>query len=190
MMQNKKVVGITGGSGTGKSHISSLLRKAGFPVIDADEIAHRCLKNSECIAEITKEFGRDVLTKGIPDRKKLGEIVFSDPKKLEKLGKITHKYILSEIRREILKAESETVFVDGAVLIESGMDCDFMIGIIADKNIRKRRIMDRDGITDEEAQRRISAQQEDGFYREICDFVIENNGGEPDISEIIKRIAK
>ena len=190
MMQNKKVVGITGGSGTGKSHISALLRKKGFPVIDADEIAHNCLAKTECIAEITEEFGEDILKDGLPDRKKLGEIVFKDPKRLEKLGKITHKYILSDIRDEIEKAKSEVVFVDGAVLIESGMDCDFMIGLIADRAIRKKRIMDRDGITEIEAERRISAQQDDAFYRENCDMVLENNGGEPDILEIIKRIEK
>ena len=57
MMQNKKVVGITGGSGSGKSHISALLRASGFPVIDADEVAHDCLNKSGCIKELVSEFG-------------------------------------------------------------------------------------------------------------------------------------
>lgn len=188
MMRNKKVVGITGGSGTGKSHLSALLRKKGFTVIDADEIAHNCLKTAGCIAEITSTFGEGVLKDGVPDRKKLGKIVFSDPDKLERLGKITHKYILSEIEGEIKKAEGKVVFVDGAVLIESGMNCDFLIGLVADKRIRKERIIKRDGITEAEAEKRISAQQEEAFYKRNCDMVIENNGGEPDVSEIIKRI--
>ena len=80
MMRNKKVIGITGGSGTGKSHISAILRKRGFAVIDADEVAHRCLKKKACAAEIAAEFGEGVLKNGLPDRKKLGEIVFSEPK--------------------------------------------------------------------------------------------------------------
>lgn len=188
MMQNKKVIGITGGSGTGKSYISALLKEKGFCVIDADEVAHNCLNKDGCAKEIVKEFGVDILTAGKPDRKKLGKIVFSSPEKLKKLGKITHKYILEDIRQSIEKACGNIVFVDGAVLIESGMKCDIMIGIVADKAVRKERIISRDKLTEDEAQMRISAQQEDEFYRKNCDFVIENNGGKIDISEIIKRV--
>lgn len=188
MMQNKKVIGITGGSGTGKSYICALLKDAGFCVIDADEVAHSCLNKDGCIKEIVREFGEGVLTSGKPDRKKLGKIVFPSPEKLEKLGKITHKYILEEIRQSIEKACGKVVFVDGAVLIESGMTCDIMIGIIADKSVRKERIISRDNLTEEAAAMRISAQQDDEFYRKNCDFVIENNGGAIDISKIIKRV--
>lgn len=187
-MQNKKVIGITGGSGAGKSYISKQLRKAGFCVIDADEIAHKCLEKAECIAEIKQEFGDLVIKDGKPNRKKLSEIVFSEPKKLEKLENITHKYILSEIQSQIDLSEGDAVFVDGAVLIESGFKCDFMIGVIADKGLRKERIINRDKITEEDAVRRISAQKEDVFYRENCDFIIENNGGNIDITQILKRI--
>lgn len=188
MMRSKKVIGITGGSGTGKSHICKLLADAGFPVIDADEVAHECLDFEECVKELVSEFGEAVLKNGKPDRKRLGEIVFSDAEKLEKLGKITHKYILAEIEKRIEKAQGDTVFVDGAVLIESGMKCDFMIGVIADRKLRKERIVKRDNISAKAAETRILAQQNDGFYRKNCDFVLENNGGEPDITEIIKRI--
>lgn len=190
MMQNKKIIGITGGSGSGKTHISALLRKDGFAVIDADETAHRCLEKPECSAEIAAEFGANVLKNGVPDRRRLGEIVFSDPEKLERLNKITHKYILADIRNEIEHASGDTVFVDGAALIESGMECDLMVGVLADKSVRKRRIMARDALSEADAERRISAQKSDGFYRKNCDFVIENNKGEPDISEIVKRVEK
>ncbi|MBR4720932.1 MAG: dephospho-CoA kinase [Clostridia bacterium] len=188
MMQNKKVVGITGGSGTGKSYISAQLKNAGYLVIDADEVAHKCLEQAECAAEIRAEFGEGVIENGKPNRKKIGEIAFSEPKKLEKLGKITHKYILAEIQQKIDASDGRVVFVDGAVLIESGFKCDFMIGVLADKKIRKERIINRDKISETEAEKRISAQQEDGFYRKKCDFIIENNGGEIDITEIVKRI--
>lgn len=188
MMQNKKVIGITGGSGTGKSHLSALLRDKGFCVIDADEIAHSCIEKDGCAAELAEEFGRDVLEGGKPNRKRLAQIVFSEPKKLERLGEITHKYILADIRDEIEKAKSDIVFIDGAVLIESGMDCDMMIGIVADRAVRKARIISRDKITEEEAEMRISAQQKDDFYRKNCDFVIENNGGTIDASEVIKKV--
>lgn len=188
MMQNKKVIGITGGSGAGKSHISAQLKMAGYPVIDADEVAHNCLEQAECVEEIRREFGESVIENGKPSRKKIGKIVFSEPKKLEKLDKITHKYILADIQKRIDKEKGDTVFVDGAVLIESGFKCDFMIGVLADRGIRKERIKSRDKITEKDAEKRISAQQEDGFYIENCDFIIKNNGGEIDITEILKRI--
>ena len=188
MMQNKKVIGITGGSGAGKSHISAQLKKAGYLVIDADKVAHSCLEQAKCAEEIRAEFGDGVIENGKPNRKRIGEIVFSEPTKLEKLGEITHKYILADIQKRIDEAEGDIVFVDGAVLIESGFECDFMIGVIADKKVRKERIINRDKITDEAAKKRILAQQEDSFYRQNCDFIIENNGGEIDIMQILKRI--
>jgi len=188
MTQNKKIVGITGASGAGKSHISQKLRDLGYAVIDADKIAHTSINKSACKKELCAYFGADVVRDDKIDRKKLGGIVFQNPEKLAKLNEITHKYILSDIAEKIEKADGNTVFVDGAVLIESGMNCDLMIGVLADKKIRAERIVNRDGITEEDAIKRISAQQDDGFYRENCDVIITNNCGEPDISAILKRI--
>ena len=188
MMQNKKIIGITGGSGAGKSYISQELRKIGFTVIDADETAHESINKRECAEEISAYFGADTVTGGRVDRKALGKKVFNDPEKLEMLNKITHKYILSDIADEVKKAEGRTVFVDGAVLIESGMPCDLMIGVLADRDIRAERIMRRDGLTREDAESRISAQQGDGFYKDNCDLILENNGGGIDISAILKEI--
>lgn len=188
MTQNKKIIGITGASGAGKSYISQKLRKMGFDVFDADEIAHRSINNAACKAELCEYFGDDILNSNEIDRKILGKIVFSNPEKLEKLNQITHKYILSDIFAEIEKSDGAFVFVDGAVLIESGIKCDFMIGVLADKDIRLARIMNRDGITAEDAKRRISAQKPDLFYKENCDAVLTNNGGEIDLSAILKRI--
>ncbi len=188
MMQNKKIIGITGGSGAGKSHISEKLRELGFFVVDADAVAHESINGKACMEELAREFGSGVVKDGRIDRKKLGKAVFGSPEKLKRLNCITHKYILSDIEDKIRAQKDKTVFVDGAVLIESGMECDITIGVVADKNIRVNRIMQRDGITEEEAKRRISAQQKDSFYYENCDFVITNNGGEPDISDILKAV--
>ena len=188
MMQNKKIIGITGGSGAGKSHISEALRKRGFFVVDADAVAHESINNKDCLAELEKEFGKGVLKDGEIDRKMLGKAVFGNREKLARLNKITHKYILSDISDKINESGAETAFVDGAVLIESGMKCDAMIGVVADRDIRKARIMKRDGITGEEAEKRLSSQQKDSFYYENCDLVIINNGGETDISGILKMV--
>lgn len=188
MTQNKKVVGITGASGAGKSHISQKLRDLGYEVIDADKTAHESINKSACKEELCEYFGKEILNGENIDRKKLGKIVFQNPEKLEKLNEITHKYILSDIADQIKKTKGKTVFVDGAVLIESGMKCDIMIGVLADKKIRIERIVSRDRITEESAQKRILAQQDDGFYRKNCDFVIINNGGDVDLSAILTRI--
>ncbi len=189
MMQNKRVIGITGGSGCGKSYISKKLMERGFLVVDADVSARVVMeKGHPCLAETAAHFGEQILKNGELDRKKLAEIVFSDEASLKKLNEITHKYILADIYDKIEKGKGETVFVDGAVLIESGIKCDMMIGVLADKEVRKNRIVSRDGLSETEADRRIGAQQEDSFYIDRCDFVFYNNGSEPDIDYILKRI--
>ncbi len=189
MMQNKKLVGITGGSGCGKSHLSMLLRERGIPVIDCDVVSREIMgKDTPCAKEVTEYFGEEILENGEINRRKLGKIVFSDPKKLKKLNEITHKYILESIYNKMEKEESNVICTDGATLIESGIDCDIMVGILADKELRKKRIMERDGLTDEDARLRISAQKDDSFYIENCDFVIDNSLGNIDIDEFIKMI--
>ncbi len=189
MMQNKKLIGITGGSGCGKSHLSSLLRERGIPVIDCDLVSREIMaKDTPCAKEVTEFFGDEILEKGEINRRKLGKIVFSDSEKLKKLNEITHKYILQSIYNRMEKEESKVVCADGATLIESGIDCDMMVGILADKEIRKKRIMERDGLSSEDAQLRISAQKDDSFYIENCDFVIYNNEGSVDVDEFIKKI--
>lgn len=191
MMQNKKIVGITGGSGCGKSHMSGLLRSRGIPVIDCDLVSREIMvKGEPCYLEVLAEFGDVILQPdGEINRKNLGEIVFSDPEKLEKLNKITHKHILADIYNKIEKEDSNIIGLDGAVLIESGIECDFLVGVLADKELRIQRIMARDSLSKESAKRRIEAQKQDSFYIENCDFVVYNNGNEYDIDDLIKRIA-
>lgn len=189
MRQNKTVVGITGGSGCGKSYLSSLFREQGYTVIDADVIGKEVMQKGEaCLREVVCEFGEDILENGELNRKKLAKIVFSDPAELQKLNKISHKYILLRIEDMVRNAASQLVFVDGAVLIESGFSCDIMIGVIAEYDKRKERIKARDALSEEEALRRLDAQPDKEFYIENCDFVVYNNGAEFDISEILKRI--
>lgn len=189
MTQNKKIIGITGGSGCGKSYICEILRSRGIPVIDADKTAHEVMAaGTRCCAEISEYFGTGVGgTDGI-NRKKLAAIVFADPEKLKKLNEITHKYILESIINKVESENSDIVGVDGATLIESGMRCDVMIGVLADIKTRKTRIMSRDALTAEEAEARINAQPREDFYERHCDFIIRNDGGKPDIDGIMKRI--
>lgn len=185
----KKIVGITGGSGTGKSHLCMLLKACGYDIIDTDIIAKEVMeKGQDCLKEVAAEFGQEILENGNLNRKRLAYIVFSDEKKLKRLNEISHKYILACVENMIEKASSDIVFVDGAVLIESGFECDVMIGIVADYELRRMRIMKRDSLSEEEAERRINAQKPDEFYFENCDFVIRNSPEGFDIDDILKRI--
>lgn len=189
MTQNKRIIGITGGSGCGKSHICARLAARGMTAVDCDVVAREIMKPGRaCLSETVEAFGEDILENGVLNRKKLAKLVFSDKEKLAELNRITHKYILEDIYNRIEQAESGIVLIDGAVLIESGIVCDKLIGVLADKAVRKKRIMERDGLSEEEAERRINAQQPDSFYLENCDLVIYNSGGEVDIDAVIKRI--
>lgn len=189
MMQNKRVIGITGGSGCGKSHICKGLEKYGLAVIDCDKIAKEVVEpGMPCLSELTEFFGNEILDGKALNRKKLAEIAFSSPDKLSMLNQITHKYILESIYNRIEKENAGIVLVDGAVLIESGIKCHKMIGVLADRKERIKRIMARDALSKKEAERRIDAQQPDSFYKENCDFVIYNSGGEIDFDAIKKRI--
>ena len=190
MRQNNKIVaGVTGGSGVGKSYLCKALKDRGYEVIDTDVIARQVMeKGSPCLLETAREFGDEILEDGVLNRKKLAKIVFSDQTKLKKLNEISHKFILNRVEDMIATAKSGIVFVDGAVLLESGFSCDVMIGVLADYEIRKKRIMERDSLTQEEAERRLLAQQKDSYYIENCDFVLYNNDGVFDLDSIIKRI--
>ncbi len=189
MMRNKKVIGITGGSGCGKSYVSDLLRRRGIPVIDADKTAHEVMAaGTPCCREVIDFFGGEIEENGGINRGKLGKIVFSDPGMLKKLDEISYKYILAGIENKIENEDAEMVFVDGATLIESGMTCDVMIGVIADFSARKKRIILRDGISEETARMRIQAQPSEDFYRKNCDFIIYNDGRPIDIDGMLRKV--
>ncbi len=189
MTQNKRVIGITGGSGCGKSYISSLLREKGFLVIDADVTAHKVMEQDlDCVSELSDFFGADIYESGKLNRQRLAAVVFADRKKLESLNKISHKYIIRSINSMVETAESEFVFVDGATLIESGMKLDMMIGVLADYETRKKRIILRDSLSEDRAEARLKAQPKDKFYLDRCDFVVYNNGGGVDVEEILNKV--
>ena len=191
MMQNKKLIGITGGSGCGKSHLSSLLRARGIPVIDCDVVSREIMaKGTPCAKEVVDFFGGQILENGEINRRNLGRIVFSDKEKLKKLNEITHKYILADIYNKMEKETSDIICADGATLLESGIKCHLMVGVLADKELRIKRICERDNLSEEDARLRIEAQKDDSFYKENCDFVVYNNSGSIDIDEFIKRITE
>lgn len=186
------VIGITGGSGSGKSMISRALSDKGFLVIDADVIAREIVKVGEpALEEIKKAFGEEViLSDGSLNRKKLGNIVFSSKEKLNILNSITHKYITERIKDIINKNPGKDIIIDGAVLKESGISeiLDTCVFVFSPKDVRKERIVKRDNLTAEEAEKRINSQKSDEDYRKECDFEVSNSGKESVLSIIEKVI--
>ncbi len=174
------IIGLTGGSGTGKSTACRYFESRGFLVIDSDKIAREvCEKGEPCLEEIAEFFGNEILDgDGRLMRQSLGKIVFADAQKLEKLNEITHKYIREKIKDIISQNEGENIVLDAPLLFEAGLGdiCTKRMCILADTNIRAARIMERDGISKEQALNRISSQHDDEFYVKKCDYVIYNNG--------------
>jgi len=172
------IIGITGGSGAGKSSALRALKSLGALTLDCDAIYHKLLaENVELRVELEARFN-GVLSCGEIDRKRLGSIVFSDPSALLDLNAITHKYVSDSIAESIADWEAKggkVVAIDAIALIESGRAdrCDVVIGVAAPRETRILRIINRDKITREQAELRISAQKPDSFFRESCDYMLE-----------------
>ena len=178
------IIGITGPSGAGKSVLCTYLASKGIPVINADEVYHSLLvKNSPCTLALAKEFGEEILSpEGTPDRKKLGAIVFSSDEKLKRLNSIVLGFVIDKINEIIASLEKEgqrTVVLDAPTLIESGFskECDSVLSVLSPKQDRLRRIVKRDGISEEAALLRTNAQKSDEFYTENSHHVIINDSG-------------
>ena len=176
------IIGVTGGSGCGKSTVVSALKAEGFYVIDADITARECVKiGKPAYFEIKQYFGDGVFFEnGELNRKKLGSIVFSDSEKLAVLNSITHKHILRDIENEIKENCGKDIIIDAALLNKGGLShlCDAVVLITADKDVRANRITARDSITEENAKNRIESQESDEEYMSCCDFAVDNSGRE------------
>lgn len=180
-----ELIGLTGQTGAGKSTVGKILRELGASVVDADAVSHEITDTDlDCLYEIVDRFSCVVLNeKGGLDRRRLGRIVFSDKTKLATLNKIMFPYIVKAIKTKttaLFEAGAKVVVVDGATLIESGFSkyCGTMISVTAAPEIREKRIIKRDGISKNDAARRIASQNGADFYAGASDYVIDNSGNE------------
>lgn len=186
------ILGITGGSGTGKTTVSKIFTENGIDVIDTDKVARIIVEPKKpALLEIEQSFGKEYIAPdGTLIRKKLAGAVFSDEKKLELLNSITHKYITEYVNSYISNYTGEIIGIDGAALIESGIykQCDYLLSVLADKEIRIKRIVTRDSLSYDEAKTRIEAQKCDNFYIEKSDYIVYNNGKEESLRLEVKKI--
>ena len=174
------IVGLTGGTGAGKTSALAALEDLGGTVLDCDAVYHQMLRTDPALREaITAAFGPVFCPDGSLDRPKLGTLVFSDHAALDRLNTIVYEYLPPELLR---RAQGHTlVGLDAISLMESGLGrlCACTVAVLAPAEDRVRRIMARDGISEDYARLRISAQQPDAFYRERCSHILENNCATP-----------
>lgn len=188
LVDNMKIIGITGGTGSGKTTALDVLRDFGALVIDCDALYHELLEHSaELVAEIDSEFPSAVVD-GRVERKALGEIVFADADKLAKLNAITHSAISREVQRRMRAWAMQggtLAAVDAIELISSGLAarCCATVGVVAEREVRLARIMARDGVSEAYAQKRINAQHPDEYFAEHCDYILHNNGTREEFSD-------
>ena len=175
-----KVIGITGGTGCGKTTALQELEAMGALVLDCDAIYHELLESSaELLGEIENRFP-DTVQDGKLNRKALGAVVFADSAALSDLNAITHKYVGLELQRrlrEFAMTGGTLAAIDAIELFSSGINgrCFKTVAVISNKENRVKRIMARDGITREYALLRIAAQHDNGYYAERCDYTLYNN---------------
>ena len=177
------LAGITGPSGAGKSEVVKVFADKGFEVIDADMIAREVvMPGGPALLQLAGAFGADViLPDGSLDRRLLASRAFASPEHTRTLVGITHPAILITMREraENARLDGRNCLFDAPLLIEAGLDgmCDVRIAVVAPEEIRIKRLLRRDGISEDGVRARISRQHDDGFYTQRCDYVIVNDGG-------------
>ncbi len=179
----KKLVGLTGKTGAGKSTVSDYLKQKGAYIIDGDIIAREILEiNKSLLPKLCEAFGWDILENdgNSLNRKALARKAFSTPENTALLNSIMHPAINAEIKKRVEKAffEYNTVIVDAAAIIESGFanECDILLVVHAPEDVRKERIIKRDNLTEADALVRIKGQKDDSFYLKKASYVISNFG--------------
>ena len=174
---HRVVLGLTGGTGAGKTSALKAIQELGGTVIDCDAVYHEMLEQSQEMRNAVNEkfpgvFGKD----GKLDRQKLGQEVFAKKDRLAQLNSIVFRFLIPELERRMESAGNGLYAIDAINLLESGADrlCDRTVAVTAPTELRVRRIMARDGITEQYARLRISAQKSDEYYRGKCDCELAN----------------
>ena len=190
-----KIIGLTGGIGSGKTTIARLFEAEGIPVYIADDEAKKIMNLPETIQLVEANFGKQVIVNHQIDKIKLAEIVFNQPEKLKELNKIIHPLVKKHFDNWVKKQNSPFVIKETAILFESGsyQYCDQIITVIASEETRIKRVMYRDNCTKEAVLNRIKNQWTDDQKTLKSDYVIENENlidAKFQFQEILKKLKK
>lgn len=171
------ILGITGGTGCGKTTLLRAIEDQGGLVLDCDAVYHRLLREDPKLLQAIDAAFPGVVTGGILDRKALGSRVFSDPQALQALNAITHSAVKAEVIRQ-LEAKPALAAIDAIALFEGGLAplCHTTVAVTAPTEDRVRRLMARDCISEAYARARISAQHGEDWFSDHCDHVLRNDG--------------
>lgn len=186
----KRVVGLTGQTGAGKSEIAKMLRTLGMKIVSADNAARAAVEDADVKAALCAAFG-DVLN---PDRslnrRLTAQIAFSSPEHLRRLNEITHPRIVQFMLDEANRAEEDVVIFDAPQLFEANADvyCEHIVAVLADRERRMERLAQRDGISEQELAMRMQAQYDEDFFRGYADEIIENNATVSELSDQVRAL--
>lgn len=184
-----KIIGLTGGIGSGKTTVAKEFSALGIPVYITDQEAKELMKSDTVLKQIEEEFGSTVFNKGELIREKLSQIVFNDSNKLAQLNNIVHPAVKTHFKQWLSEHKNNPfVIYESAILFESGSynECDFIINVVAPLEIRIQRVIERDKTTREKVLERIKNQWNDEEKSSKSDFIIENISMEAVKIEIVK----
>lgn len=177
-MVQKLVIGLTGGFGVGKSSVAQRFKNMGAEVIDADDVAHTALKKGSPVFDAVIELFGEALHPGGKkmDREKLGEIVFSDPKRRKELEAIVHPFVYQKIQEKIEASEHRVILLEVPLLFEAGFEklCDKVLVVTCNARIKMKRLVS-ERFPEQEVRARERAQIPEALKAQKADFLIDNS---------------
>lgn len=189
---NPNRIVITGLIASGKSTLAEILREEGFVVIDADKVNKKLIEEggTNYLAIKNERDFKDAFDGDRLDKTKLGQIIFSDPKKMEKLNSITHKNIIKEIEKEIESVDEKTVFIEIPLYFQmkEKFENDGVILVTCKKDVQIKRLMARDKISESFARKKIESQDTLAYMVDNSDIIIDNSGDEEELRTKIKNM--
>ena len=184
----QKVIGVTGKSGSGKTTFAlALSQELNYKYVDVDKIGHQASSNPDILKKLCEKFGKEILDKdGNLDRKKLGDIVFSEKEKMQQLTDLTWDY-MKDVLNKLLE-QHDKIILDWCLLpiTEYWDKCDIKILVIADDVERKNKILQRDKISEEYLNKREAASVD--YLKYSFDYIFENDYKEKSMKEMIEKI--
>lgn len=179
------LIGLTGFSGAGKSTVAAVFKEQGFEVLDCDRLVHQEVYRDPVVLQaLSRAFGAEVLENGLLNRAALRACTFGDAAATVRLNETVLPFIIAHIRKKIAAAKQH-ILLDAPLLFESGLDrdCDRVVSVITDRASALQRIIQRDNITLQEAENRLSRQHPASFYIDRSDYVLYNNNDISDLRE-------
>jgi len=191
-----KIIGLTGGIGSGKTTVARYIASQGIPVYIADEEAKKVMNTPEVLSLVAKTFGDSVLENGVINRQKLAQLVFNAPEKLQQLNNIIHPKVKQDFENWVQKHHNHPfVIKEAAILFESGsyQFCDKIITVTAPENVRLQRVMLRDGVTEDQVLARMQNQWKEEEKIALSDYIIQNiniEDAKSQVDNILKTLKK